>query len=68
MKKFEYNYQDIFQDIDGDPYNVLLTIPEEVCKITGMAPGDIIRFEVENDVINLWKIESEIPNPNPTSP
>ena len=58
MKTFEYNYEDIFQDVEGDPDNVLLTIPEEVCNIMGIVPGDTVKFELINDALHIRKVDN----------
>lgn len=58
MKTFEYNYEDIFQDVEGDPDNVLLTIPEEVCNIMGVVPGDTVKFEVINNALHIRKVDN----------
>lgn len=56
MKTKTYNYEDIFQDIEGDPDNVLMTIPEELCNIMGVVPGDRVHIEVINNALHIRKV------------
>lgn len=66
MKTKTYNYEDIFQDIEGDPDNVLLTIPEEVCNIMGVVPGDTVHIEVINNALHIRKVDhGKETDPNP---
>lgn len=41
-----YKAEDIFQDIEGDPDHVTMTIPEEVLKAKGWGEGTRIKVEV----------------------
>jgi hypothetical protein len=43
-----YKYEDLFQDIPGDPDNVWFTIPEEALKAADLKEGDEIDITVEN--------------------
>ena len=38
--------EDIFQDIEGDPDNVTMTIPEEILREKGWGEGTRIKVEV----------------------
>ena len=59
MKK-TYSYEELFSDIEGDPDNVLLTIPPEVCEMAGIKPGDIIKMTIENDKLVMTKQNAKI--------
>ena len=51
-----YTYEDIFEDIEGDPENVLLKIPPEICKQQGWVEGDTINIKVEDGKMTLSKV------------
>ena len=42
----EYKYEDIFQDIDDDPKNVLMNIPPEIIEKQGWKEGTRLKVEV----------------------
>lgn len=53
-----YKVEDIFQDIEDDEKNILMTIPPEVCEKMGWMPGDSIRVNVNEDqTISITKVE-----------
>jgi len=39
------SYEDLFEEIPGDPDHVLLNIPPEVCKAANLKPGDTVSVE-----------------------
>jgi len=49
-----YKVEHIFQDIEGDPDNVLMTIPPEVMEASGIQPGDTIQITSEEHASNLY--------------
>lgn len=51
----EYKYEEIFQDIDGDPDNVLMTIPPEICNALGITEGDTIEILVQEGRLEIKK-------------
>ena len=53
-----YKVEHIFQDIEGDPDNVLMTIPPEVMEEAGIQPGDTIEITSEEHAICIKKVES----------
>jgi AbrB family looped-hinge helix DNA binding protein len=56
MMQKTYSVDEIFQDIDGDPDNVLMTIPEEIAAELGWRPGDTLNITVEeNHCISIKK-------------
>ena len=57
-KIITYKVEDIFQDIEGDPDNVNMTIPPEVSERMGWEPGDVLKITVEDGVISITKKEN----------
>jgi hypothetical protein len=53
-----YKYEEVFQDIEGDPDNVLLTFPPEVLEQAGWKEGDSLRFEVVDGNLVIEKINN----------
>ena len=56
MTKTTYTVEELFEDIPGDPDNVIFKIPEEICEIQGWKEGDTINIKVENGAMVLSKI------------
>lgn len=57
-KTIIYKQEDIFQDIEGNDENVLMTIPPEICEKMGWSPGDRLKIEVlEEGEISITKAE-----------
>ena len=54
-KMTTYKYEEIFEDIPGDPDNVMMKIPPEICEAQGWKEGDTINIKVENGAIVLSK-------------
>jgi hypothetical protein len=54
-KVITYKVEDIFQDIEGDPDNLNMTIPPEVSERMGWEPGDVLKIVVEKGVISITK-------------
>jgi formylmethanofuran dehydrogenase subunit D len=50
-----YKYEEIFEDIPGDPDNVMMKIPPEICEAQGWKEGDLLNIKVENGAIVLTK-------------
>jgi hypothetical protein len=50
-----YNYEDIFEDIPGDPDNILLKFPPEMLEETGWKEGDTINIELVNGSLHISK-------------
>lgn len=51
-----YLVEDLFQDIPGDPDNVLFTIPPEICEQAGLREGDTIHIEAKEGQITFKKV------------
>ena len=50
-----YNTDDIFEDIPGDPDNVLMKIPDEILAETGWQVGDTLKISVVDGAIHISK-------------
>jgi hypothetical protein len=50
-----FNYEDIFEDIPGDPDNILLKFPPEMLEETGWKEGDTIKIEIVNGSLHISK-------------
>ena len=58
-KNIIYKVEDIFQDIDGDDENVLMTIPPEVREKMGWVEGDVLKIKVlEEGGISIEKVDN----------
>ena len=59
-KVITYKVEDIFQDIEGDPENVNMTIPPEISERMGWTEGDILKITVEDGQISIIKKEPDV--------
>lgn len=50
-----YKVEDVFEDIPGDPDNVLLKIPEEICEQVGLKEGDTVTVTVTDGQLVIKK-------------
>ena len=55
-EKFIFTAEDIFQDIPGDPENVLMKVPDEVLALTGWKEGDTLDIKIEDGKIIVNKV------------
>lgn len=53
--KITYNVEDIFTEIDGDPDNILMKIPEEILEHNGWKEGDVLTVTIEDGAIVISK-------------
>jgi hypothetical protein len=56
VNRLVYSADDIFQDIEGDPENLTMTIPDEIMKSQGWKEGDTLKIIVEKGVISITKV------------
>jgi hypothetical protein len=56
MTKLTYTVDELFEDIPGDPDNVIMKLPPEVCKQQGWKEGDTINIEVKDGAMILSKV------------
>lgn len=54
-KTLTFNAEDIFEEINGDPDNVILKFPPEVLEHTGWKEGDTLDITVEDGAIVVKK-------------
>ena len=52
-----YDVDEIFEEIPGDPDNILMNIPEEICSSMGWEPGDTMIIKMENGGLIIQKDE-----------
>ena len=50
-----FNAEELFEDIPGDPDNVMMKIPPAVLEQTGWKEGDILNVKLEDGAIILSK-------------
>ena len=54
----EYKVEDIFEDIENDPENVNMKIPDEIAERMGWKPGDTLKFTQDNKgMITITKVK-----------
>ena len=58
MVNREYKVEEIFEDIEDDPENVLMNIPPEISEQMGWQPGDTLKINIEQGVISITKVEN----------
>jgi formylmethanofuran dehydrogenase subunit D len=51
-----YSADEIFENIPGDPDNVMMKIPPDICEKQGWKEGDNLKITVEDGVITITKI------------
>lgn len=56
MTKLTYKVEELFEDIEGDPENVLFKIPPEICEQQGWKEGDTINIKIEDGAMILSKV------------
>lgn len=52
--------EEIFEDIEGDEDNILMTIPPEIMELQGWKEGDTLRFETNDHGLTITKVEGDI--------
>jgi hypothetical protein len=56
MNTFTFNAEDIFEDIEGDPDNVIMKFPPELLEVTGWKEGDTLDITIEDGSIVVKKV------------
>lgn len=54
-EKLIFSAEDIFEEIPGDPENVIMKFPDEVLKIMGWKEGDELDINLEDGKIVVKK-------------
>ena len=57
MTKLTFKAEEIFEEIPGDPDNVLLKFPPEILEQTGWKEGDTLDIQVEDGALVVSKHE-----------
>jgi len=52
-----YKVEDIFADIPGDPDNIMMKIPDEICKQLNFNEGDTVTITIGDDGLLIQKNE-----------
>jgi formylmethanofuran dehydrogenase subunit D len=55
MTKLTFLAEEIFEDIPGDPDNVIMKIPPEICEAQGWKEGDTLTIKVEDGTMVISK-------------
>ena len=56
LEKLIFNVEDIFEDIPGDPDNVIMKIPPEILERNGWNTGDTLNVELQDGAIVISKV------------
>jgi hypothetical protein len=51
-----YLVEELFEDIEGDPDNVIFKIPPEICEQQGWKEGDTMHIEVTDGTMIIKKV------------
>jgi hypothetical protein len=55
MEQKTFLVEELFEDIPGDPDNVMMKIPPEICEQNGWKEGDTLNIVVENGALIITK-------------
>jgi hypothetical protein len=55
MTTLTFTAEEIFEDIPGDPDNVLLKLPPEICEAQGWGEGTTLNIQVEDGKMIISK-------------
>ena len=56
MEKLTFLAEELFEDIEGDPDNVIFKIPPEICEAQGWKEGDTSNIKVEEGKMVISKV------------
>jgi len=56
MTKTTFTVEELFEDIPGDPDNVIMKIPPEICEKQGWKEGDTLNILVEDGKMVISKV------------
>ena len=56
MEKLTFLVEELFEDIPGDPDNVIMKIPPEICEAQGWIEGTTLSVRVEDGKMIISKI------------
>lgn len=55
MEQKTFLVEEIFEEIPGDPDNVMMKLPPEICEQNGWKEGDTLNIKVEDGAIIITK-------------
>jgi hypothetical protein len=55
MMQKTYKVEELFEEIPGDPDNVMMKIPDEICEAQGWKEGDTLTIKVEDGALVISK-------------
>lgn len=56
METYTFKAEEIFEEIPGDPDNVIMKFPEEIIESTGWKEGDTLNIKIENGALVVTKV------------
>jgi len=56
MENITYFAEELFEDIPGDPDNVIMKIPQEICDAQGWVEGTTLNIQVEDGKMIISKV------------
>ena len=56
MEKMTFLAEELFEDIPGDPDNVMMTLPPELCEHMGWKEGATLNIVVEDGAMVISKV------------
>lgn len=56
MTSLTFKAEEIFEDIPGDPENVIMRIPPELLEQAGWKDGDTLNVEIVDDTVIVTKV------------
>ena len=56
MTTLTYTVEELFEDIPGDPDNVIMKLPPEICEAQGWKEGDTLNIKVEDGKMIISKV------------
>jgi hypothetical protein len=51
-----YLVEELFEDIEGDPDNIIFKIPPEICELQGWKEGDTMHIEATDGQLIIKKV------------
>ena len=56
MTTLTFTAEELFEDIPGDPDNVILKLPPEICEAQGWVEGTTLNIQVEDGKMIISKV------------
>jgi len=55
MNRMTFKAEELFEDIPGDPDNIMLKLPPEICEAQGWKEGDVLDIKAEDGKLVITK-------------